>query len=98
MSKNNLHRKKFICIYFIFLIINSSCGGKTQQLIQIGEEAKLPTPIVEKILPTSTDIPVPTPTSEPTLSPIEIASTEEVIQHAQNLRIFDQFIVDLKNG
>jgi len=98
MSKNDFHLKKFICIFFVFILISTSCGEKTQQLIQIGEEVKLSTPIVEKIFPTSTVIPVPTPTSEPTLSPIEITATAEVIQHEENLRIFDQFIADLKTG
>jgi hypothetical protein len=52
------------------------------------------TPTTEIILPTET----PTATPEPTLSPMEVTATAQALQHEENLRIFDQFIADLKNG
>lgn len=52
------------------------------------------TPTVEMTLPTET----PAPTPEPTLSPMEITATAQALQYEENLRIFDQFIADLKNG
>ena len=51
-------------------------------------------PTVEMILPTETS----TPTPEPTLSLMEITATAQALKYEENLRIFDQFIADLKNG
>ncbi len=54
----------------------------------------MPVPAVEIITATETAAPTPTPT----LSPIEITATAQALQHEENLRVFDQFIADLKNG
>jgi hypothetical protein len=82
---------------FIFLIA-VSCSGNTQKASVPSSENGLQeatiSPFAEIILPTETA----TPSPEPTLTTEEIAATEEALNHEENLRIFDQFIADLKNG
>lgn len=98
-KKTNLSRSlgTGMLVFAAFFLAISCSGRQTGKAGSGGgDEIQKPTPVLitEVIVPAETATPAPTAT----LSPIEITATAQALQHEENMRIFDQFISDLKTG
>lgn len=84
-------------VFTVFFLVISCTGKQTGDAgAGVGNEIQEadPVPLTEIIGPIETASPAPTPTH----SPAEITATAETLRHEENMRIFDQFISDLKTG
>jgi len=79
----------------VLLLVVSACAVS---LNLDGNELAQPAVVQETATPTATLTPIPTETPTPTPDPTAIFRVTQTAQAEQQLRIFDQFVADMKNG